>query len=243
MSDSFPIPKTVLSKLPFPRKVLRVLLQETGVGIGSRVLICGGQQGSLHFFLESLGLDVLTLANSKEHQQEVLGHFPETDVSIWKPHDFPPVEPASFDLALVYECSLSQCNLADSETLDATAKLLASVRPGGKLGVIRYLDPDAKAPFEQHTSDCHKRWLKPFGMNISHCEISEGLTRFYAWQRSLTGKAECGYEFFQLTMGSDSLSYSDWKKLIPRSTGSLSFCCDWIAEQLASEVEEPRHAA
>lgn len=166
-----------------PKRLLRHLFETGRVGIGCRVLDVGCGGGNLLRFLNQLCLDATGLDESPQNVETARALAPELDVYCGRAQDPLPFAEHTFNLVLVRDLAVYEGELFSFGALLSTARLLAAVRPGGHLLIVRQLQYSESMGPILHQDDCYLQHLQVFTKAATCTRIS---TRWnwIPWKRS-----------------------------------------------------------
>lgn len=219
-----------------PRRVLRQLIQTTGIGVGSRVLKAGGRRGELAGFLSSLGMQVWGFNESREEAAAVLESFPDIDARHGDLWDSFPFDEHCFDVVLVRGLSPHRSTLQSSTALRATAQLLSCVRPGGTLAFVQRVDTPALDDNIGHAIHCYEQHLGHFPGIVESVECSDTFTPRSAWQRFRGRPTAAGFITVALRIPDEPLPRFAWLRLADEfGQSDAEACCSW-AGQIPADV-------
>lgn len=169
------------STTPLPRAVVRHLLFEHQIGLGSRVLVVGCGHGELVNFFDDLGMDASGLDESPENVSWATEHEPRSDFQLVASPAEVSLEHIGndepHDLIVVRHLTTYDGNLFCPSSFLATAKLLQHLRPNGWFTFVVHRDNIRRSDCESHEVACFARHLSffPGTCRVSHfadCELS-----------------------------------------------------------------------
>lgn len=230
-----------------PRSVLRRLVSDGRITIGSRVLDVGCGQGELLRFLDELCVDAVGLDESLENIRSAQAAAPGVTCRCGTPRERLPFPDHHFNVVLARDLSVYAGDLLCSESLCSTARLLAAIRPGGVLCVVlshsqppRQFVPAATeqdVPRVQHDSLCLERHLATFMTDVHISRIDLG----WNWLRwSASGTT---YLIGTLQVPVDSRSLNDWLRLALRAAAHRSGACCQPASAAQRALSRSRRVA
>jgi hypothetical protein len=226
---TFQKPRELPAQGSLPRKVVRHLVQNAKVGIGSRVL-SAGCDCELSCFLSTLGMRVWGLADNPEDLVAVRNEYPDLDMKFANPQQSVPFEEQSFHLVVVRDLSAHCGPLQTPAALRATAQLLSCVRPGGTLSFVQCADADAPHG-AAHRGRCYERHLAHFPGVVRRAEFSDGVLPRAPWHRLAKRPQSSGIVAVSLRLPHEPLQRSAWLRLADEFARSVATpCCTWAAE-------------
>jgi len=160
---SIPTPRAGLSPRPLvlpPRLLLRVLTAQR-LPLGSRILVVGCGRGELISFLDEMSFDVDGVDDSTEVVAASRQILPRFEIRFVRLSEALPIAEHEFDLVLVQDISAYHGNLLDFSCRKATANMLASLKPNGRLVFIRR-SVGGWEELPQHDERCWTRHLACF---------------------------------------------------------------------------------
>lgn len=210
-----------------PARLLRRVLVGRGHSIGKRVLVIGSD-GALAEWLFELGYEVA----SENDEPRQLSQF------VAEPHDFnlascgeqaSPEGDELFHLVLIDGRDSHHDSLLELSRRRMTARLLAKLKPGGDLVVLR---PSAKSAI--HNAACWARHLACFPGRLETEELPRSwLERLAVWQRKNADVFRSSQRDLVVSfrIPQEPLSTLEWQQHAQRGllTGSGS-CCAAVEE-------------
>lgn len=209
-----------IARPPLPARLLRRVLIDGNHNIGEHVLIAGDHCGEMAEWLDELGFDVEAIDDSRERlsARQSSGarfeiHFAQLDGS-----DSLGDEP--FDLIIADELSLHRENLLCLRARQATAELLAQLKPSGELVVVR--EPGNPS---RHDVACWTRHLACFPGRLETVEYPTPIfsREMYRWVTS--GVRPEPFLTVSLKIPAEQLSMHDWFQHAQRGLLTNSNCC------------------
>ena len=194
----------------FSRRWLWELIRRLELTIGSRVLAVGQRTSGLARFLLNLGIDA-------EGRNESTGR------SMLMPGEFE-VPSHTYDAVIVGGLRMYQRPLTDGDAFSVTAKLLSSIRPGGRFVIVSGTDGSLDAP-KDHQAECYADLLRRFGMDVA---VNEG-RNLLRWAASLWKSESAIPSEWQvcLTLPAVAIESDAWRVRAEATDGdSPGPCCD-----------------
>ncbi len=232
---------SVVSSNPLPRAVLRHLLLDHQVGLGSRVLDVGCGHGELVHHLDNLGIDANGLDESPDNVDCAKRLEPRSDFQLVTAPAVQSLEHIGndepLDLIVVRHLTTYDGNLFGASSFQATAKLLQHLRPGGWLVFLVHRDTAERREDTRHDVACFARHLSSFPgtCRVSHfadCELS---TIANDW---LHGHRHHG-EFLVTSLRAPQvrMSAAVWQQLATQAAGSHGdTCCSWATRAIEQQA-------
>lgn len=221
-----------VSSSPLPRAVLRHLLLEHRIGLGSRVLDVGCGHGELVHYLDDLGMDAVGLDESSDNVEAARRFEPRSDFQLVTA----PAEQSldhiadnqPLDLIVVRHLTSYDGNLFCPSSFHATARLLGHLRPGGWFTFLVHRARTRHADKRSHEVTCFARHLSSFPgtCRVSHFADGDLMTLATDW---LLGHRHSG-EFLaaSLRIPQQPVSASDWQLFAITAAASFDdACCVW----------------
>jgi len=216
-----------------PRRVLRRLLTETGMGPGARVLDAGCGTGLLTRALADLVLEATGLDQSADvvRLAQRTGRGPRFLCADLR--EGLPLEPGTFHLIVLRGVAALCANLLDDTAITVMARLLALLRPSGYLLIVERVEATWRGPPAGHVPACYGRWLSLFPGQVLVEDVPDPPLSASAWQWMLGRGPRPGYLFARLQIPEANLSFEDWEAharcaLTARDTrAAAAGCCAW----------------
>lgn len=216
---------------PLPRVVLRHLLTDHRIGIGSRVLDVGCGHGDLVHVLDDLGIEAIGLDESaenviwaKELEPRSDFHLVAQPVEVTLEH-FGDDEPV--DLIVVRHLTTYDGDLLSPCSLRATARLLQHLCVGGSMVFLVHREEDSDEKSE-HNVSCFARHLSlfPGTCRVKHFVDCEFTTRASDWLHGRTHTGEI--VMISLEIPSQPIATEAWLAHADEALKNLSVpCCAW----------------
>lgn len=122
---------------PLPARLLRRILIGGNHTIGQHVLIAGDHCGELAIWLDELGFDVEAIDDSSERLSATQRSGARFEIRFAKLDGSDDLANDPFDLIIADELNLHRNNLLSVRSRQATAELLAHLKPCGELVIVR----------------------------------------------------------------------------------------------------------
>jgi len=194
------------------RRLLRHLFAPRWVGVGSRVLSVGRTDPQFVEFLEYLGLQVDCTENCSE---------------------ISPVEPATaYDLAIARDLPELQGDLVGGESLRATGRLFAAVRPQGRVALITRMSARSWVDFPGgHLRSCFARHLAAFPGACQICYFPDGLAHRATWNWLAGRQPRSGFLAAIQQLPADSAEPGVLKGFATAAHDAGEPCCHWVRQR------------
>jgi hypothetical protein len=168
-----------------PRRVLRHVIFAHKVGVGSRVLVVGHDDGELVRFFDRLGFSASGFDETQCGEPSALGTSPPSLLDTGEEGVPLSAEQYQFDLVVVRDIGLYQGSLFSLPVLEATAKLLACVRSCGYLVFVQRVVTALSSDAGGHSPSCYVRHLSCFPGTCAFAEFRVGQAPSRSWQEIL----------------------------------------------------------
>lgn len=243
MDSLFPFASISEGPLPdpgLPRRLLRRIFEGCPIGVGSRVLDVGCGSGELLRFLDQLCLDASGMDDSKENILAARSISPALTFAYGSASEPLPFPEHHFNIVLARDLSVHNVDLLGRISLCATARLLAAVRPGGSLCLIRrkpHAVHAARSHFRDHADECFRRHLDTFASDVQLSHIGDTwtwMTRFGAKSRFLLAMVRVPLEHRSL---------NDWLSIALRAASRRTAACCSMQSSEVQAVAPLRRAA
>lgn len=218
----------------FPRQLLRHLIFAHDLGIGSRVLDAGCGRGELVRFFNHLGIDAAGLDESAEmivaaRRTAPRGEFHCGTADSTVPFDTGDAgDTGRFDLVVARPLTVYDNDLFSSRAFQATANLLASLRPGGSLVFLTRHESAGDDPLTGHSQACYRQHLEDFPGTCSLREFPDGWTHSATWKRILARQPRGGFLTVTIQIPQQRLARADWIRVAHEASHLRSeSCCPW----------------
>jgi SAM-dependent methyltransferase len=216
-----------------PRRLLRQLFENRRIGAGARVLDVGSSRGELLRFLDQLCLDVSRLDKTAGDVASSLPDFPNVTCRCGTLSEPLPFPSQYFNLILARDPPEYAADLFGPRALCATARLLAAIRPGGILCLIRRVLPLARTSNEQaidHDDHCFRMHLEAFASDVQLAHAGAG------WNWCSRGTPRARYLTVTALVPPESISLNEWlRTALKTANRQTAACCPAAARN--------RHAA
>lgn len=220
-----------LLRTGLPRKVLRQLIFSHEIGIGSRVLVAGSQQGELVRYFDRLGIAAQGLVESADALAALRQTAPHLDFHQARADHFVPIEADQFDLVLLRGLDVHRGNLLSSTALTATAQLISCVRPGGFLAILGRVSETSNDGNAGHADSCYAEHLSCFSKFVKTAQFRG---RIAPWGiRKWFPRSHGGSRFFLASLRSpvQPRSRADWLDRAETIAGSYAeTCCSFSGQ-------------
>jgi SAM-dependent methyltransferase len=205
-----------------PRRLLRHIFEGCLIGVGSRILDVGCGTGELMRFLDQLCLDVSGLDDSPENIQATKSACPTLTCLYGAASEPLPFPGHHFNLVLARDLSVHTGDLLGRTALSATARLLAAVRPGGALCLIRrqpHAVHAARSHFRDHADECFRRHLDTFATDVRITHIGDT----WNWMARFGPKSR--YVMAQVEVPLAPRSLNEWLSIAQRGASRRTAAC------------------
>jgi SAM-dependent methyltransferase len=220
-----------------PKRLVRRLLRLGEISVGSRVLDAGCGRGELTHLLNELAIDASGFDESAEHIAAARNVAGQLEYACGRAAANVPFPEHYFDAVLARELPEHHGNLLDMTALRATAHLLATIRPQGRLMIVRRVDPACSNPPDGHHLGCYLRHFEIFPGVPSVSYLIDSLLEAAAWRRILGRRALAGFVIAVLSVPRDATPGREWEQIADRAAlRRRQGCCDWGLQ--ASEMRE-----
>jgi len=193
-----------------PRRVLRHVIFAHEVGVGSRVLVAGRDDGELVRFFDRLGFSASGFDETDSGKVAAFGMSPSSLFNAGEEGTPLPVERDRFDLVVVRDLRAYQGSLFSVSALEATAKLMACVRNCGHLVFVQRVATLLSSGAGGHSPSCYVRHLSCFPGTCAFAEFPVGQTRSRSWQEILRFRRLSQIAAVSLRCPSQPIPRSDW---------------------------------
>jgi SAM-dependent methyltransferase len=219
-----------------PRRLLRRLLRIGNVSIGSRVLDAGCGRGALTRFLSELAIEVCGIDQSAPDVAAAQAVAGEIKYACCRATTGIPFPERHFDAVLARELPDHHGNLLDLTALRATAHLLATIRPEGRLVLVHRVESACSNPSEGHHLGCYLRHLETFPGVPSVSYLIDSLLDASSWKRILDRRPLAGFVTAVLAVPRDSPTGREWKQIADRAAlRRPQGCCRWGLQSATRE--------
>lgn len=217
----------VVARPPLPARLLRRILIDGNHHIGEHLLVAGNHSDEMAEWLDELGFDVDAIDDSMERisARQACGtrfeiHFAKLDGS-------DDLGDRPFDLIIADELNLHRDNLLCLPARQATAELLAQLKPQGELVIVR--EP---GNLGHHDIACWTRHLACFPGELETVEYPTPLFSREMYQWVTRGVRPDPFLTVSLKTPIESLSMDEWLQHAHRGllTSSTS-CCSAVQVQ------------
>jgi SAM-dependent methyltransferase len=209
------------SHVDLPRRVLRHLIFAHRLAVGSRVLDVGDGHEKFTNYLNGLGIEADGF-DEMDPEQSTLSEA---------------LVPSSYDMILVHESLSTSASLLTRSTLQATAKLLGLLKPGGHLVFLDHRPATLFADAQGHDAGCYTQHLSPFPGTIATKSFPDGLFGRQAMTWMLGLGPRSGYFTVSLRILKRSLARENWVALVGDALES-SRCCDRQPDESTSTIPQ-----
>jgi SAM-dependent methyltransferase len=207
------------------------------VSVGSRVLDAGCGRGELTRFLSGLAVEASGLDDSVEHISAAQAAAGQLDYACSRAAAGVPFPEHYFDAVLARELPDHHGNLLDLMALRATAHLLATIRPQGRLIIVRSVDPACSNPPDGHHLGCYLRHLETFPGVSSVSYLIDSLLEVATWRRIIGRRPLAGFVIAVLSVPRKAPTCGEWELIADRAAlRRREGCCDWGLQ--ATETSE-----
>lgn len=201
----------------FSRRWLWELIRRLELTVGSRVLAVGRRTSGLARFLLNLGIDAEGRNESTDRSTLIPGALE--------------LPARTYDAVIVGGLRVYQRPLNDRDVLNVTAKLLSSIRPGGRLVVVSGADGSLDAP-KDHQAECFADLLRRFGTQV---DVNEG-RNLLRWAASLWSSESAIPSEWQVCFSLPEIAIESETWLLRAGATDREFatpCCDaWPMQAL-----------
>lgn len=211
---------------PLPRGLIRQILLQHRVCIGSRVLDVGCGRGELVRFFDRLGLEAAGLEESAVAVEAAARSAPHLEFRQLAFGGTPDFLEQQFDLILVRSHSLLSDNLLSTSARRATAELLSCLRPGGSLVFLIPARYDTANRLKGHEPSCLRKHLACFSGEIVTAEFPAGERRLASLRLVFRRPARPRYRSISLCLPPTGVESGEWLSLSLRSASGPA-CCQW----------------
>jgi len=220
-----------------PRRLLRRLLWMGNISIGSRVLDAGCGRGELTRFLTELAIESSGIDESEQDIAAATAEGSPTEFVCCRAAAGIPFPERHFDAVLARELPEHHGNLLDLTALRATAHLLATVRPEGRLILVRRVASACSNPSDGHHLGCYLRHLETFPGSPSVSYLIDSLLEPSSWKRILDRRPLAGFVTAALSVPRNAPTGREWEQIADRAAlRRRQGCCDWGLQ--AAEMKE-----
>lgn len=145
----------------WPVSLWQRLLIDHEMPLGGRVLVIGCRHPEVVAYLDGCSFDVDGVDDQPANVAAAARQYPNYNFTFARLEEQSPTAPHEVDLVLVHEADLYQRNLLEPQLRQATAQLLACLKPHGQLVFVRRLAGDQEAE-AGHQAGCWSRHLACF---------------------------------------------------------------------------------
>lgn len=204
-----------------PRRLAEALFPPRIMRPDSRVLLVGSTT-RLMTWMDWLGLQADLLP---EVTPEACSRLPE----------------AAFDIVLVQSLPQHFPSLCGTESLQATAELLAHVRPGGRLVVLGRSEPTWNQFPTGHLRSCYARHLGCFDGLCQVYYFGDPWTNWKTWNWMVGLQPRSGFIAASLTIPEQPMERTYWTSAAQREAHrTVGECCLWSRRKVESETPSTR---
>jgi SAM-dependent methyltransferase len=222
-----------------PRRLIRRLLRIGNITIGSRVLEAGCGRGALTRFLSELAIEASGIDQSEQDLAAATAANSPNEYACCQA--VVPFPERSFDVVLARELPEHHGNLLDLAALRATARLLAKIRPEGRLIIVRRVESACSNPSDGHHLGCYLRHLETFPGVPSVSYLIDSLLDTSSWKRILDWRPLAGFVTAVLAVPRQTPTVREWEQIADRAAlRRRQGCCNW--GMLAAETRERTRA-
>jgi SAM-dependent methyltransferase len=233
---------TASSEPRLSRRLLRRLVESGRITVGSRVLDAGCGRGELTRFLAALSIQVAGIDDSPDQiatAQAAAGHL---DYTCCRASTTIPLREHSFDVVLARNLAEHRGDLLSGAALRATAHLLATVRPGGRLVLVGRIESQSSKHPGLHESTCYQQHLAAFPGTWATEYLTDSLSELETWRRLLGWQPLGGFMVAALTVPDEARSVCEWEEIARRAAQFRRHtCCLWAQAQ--TETASPSRIA
>ena len=228
-----PFPAPAVCRVPcpnLPTGFVRTLLSDCKIPFGARVLDIGPANARLQQQLLFLGgkPEALHTSGASGHLDRLLRNLPAR----------------AYDLVLMRAGLGNNRDLLDPAALDATAQLLALVRPAGHLILLNRREPAWEALPGGHLQSCFARHLACFGTSSHVFQVHDGPLNWRTWSWLAGRRPRSGYLAARLTIDERPRDVAGWRHLAEnRERHPAEFCCLWARRLQACAPVAPARGA
>ena len=220
-----------------PKRLVRHLLRLGEISVGSRVLNAGCGRGELTHFLSELAIEASGFDESAEHIEVARNVAGQSDFACCRAAANVPFPERHFDAVLARELPEHRANLLDLSALRATAHLLATIRPEGRLIIVHRADPACSNPSDGHHLGCYLRHLEIFPGVPSVSYLIDSLLEAATWKRVLGRQPLAGFVIAVHSVPRETTSGREWEQIADRAAlRRQQGCCHWALQ--AAEMRE-----
>jgi SAM-dependent methyltransferase len=226
-----------------PRRLLRRLLRIGNISIGSRVLDAGCGRGELTRFLSELAIEASGIDQSEQDIAAAQAAAGQLDYACCRAAAGVPFPEQHFDAVLARELPEHKGNLLELTALRATAHLLATIRPEGRLIIVRRVDSACSNPSEGHHLGCYLRHLETFPGVPSVSYLIDSLLEASSWKRILDRRPLAGFVTAVLSVPRNTPTGREWQQIADRAAlRRRQGCCDWGLQAADTRKRTPATA-
>ena len=232
------------AKPPLPRPVLRHLVREQGIWVGSRVIDVGCRTGDLVRFLTELGIDASGLDDSAEDVAAARRVSPRLDFRVGiDPWNSSKRLGGPFDVILVRDLAVYHDNVFSPSAFASTGYLLFSLRPGGRLVFLKVPETDSNQRPDGHDISCFARHVSFFPGTCRVSHVRSGFDLRSTWSQLIRRQPLDNYQTVSLRIPEEPLSRADWAQLAANAgEPDAELCCDWASRLIKSRSRTHRAA-
>ncbi|MGE5194769.1 MAG: class I SAM-dependent methyltransferase [Deltaproteobacteria bacterium] len=221
-----------------PKRLLRRLVRNGNISIGSRVLDAGCGRGELTRFLDELAVEASGFDESAAciaAAQAAAGHLSYACSRAAVGVPFPE---RSFDVVLARDLPDHRGNLFDFQAMRATAHLLATIRPQGRLIIVRRVDAALSNQPGGHLQTCYLRHLESFPGVSSVSYLADSLLDATTWKWMMGRQSRAGFMIALLALPDSPRTKREWEQIADEAAlRRRQACCVWGAQ--AAKTREP----
>jgi len=225
------------------RRLLRRLVESGRIAVGSRVLDAGCGRGELTRFLAGLSIDASGIDESPDRIAVAQAASRHLDYTCCRASVNVPYPIHSFDVVVARNLTEHRGDLLSAAALRATAHLLATVRPGGRLMLVGRIESQRSKQSGLHEPTCYQQHLAGFPGAWGTEYLPDSLSDLETWKRLFGWQPRGAFMIAALTVPNDPRTVREWEEIAGRAARiRRRTCCLW-AEAQAESVAPSRVAA
>jgi len=214
-----------------PRRLLRHLLRIGKISVGSRILDAGCGRGELTRFLSELAIDASGMDESAERIAAAQSAASHLDYACGRAAAGVPFPERQFHAVLARELPEHRGDLFDFPALRASAHLLATIRPEGRLIILRRVDPAWASQPEGHLQTCYLRHLESLSGVAAVSYLADSLMDATTWKWMMGRQPRAGFMIAHFTVPVASRTRREWLQLADQAAmRRRQACCAWGAQ-------------
>jgi SAM-dependent methyltransferase len=225
-----------------PKRLLRHLLRISKISIGSRVLDAGCGRGELTRFLSELAIDASGIDESAERIADAQSAADHLTYVCGRAAAGVPFPERHFDAVLARDLPEHRGDLFDFQALRASAHLLATIRPLGRLIILHRVAPEWGHQPTGHRSTCYLQHLESFPGVASVSYLADSLLDATTWKWMMGRQPRAGFMIAHVALSDTIRTKRDWEQIADRAAlRHRGACCAWAAQ--ATEAQVPSRAS